>query len=95
MSYVRNQLWSKIIESINDIWPSIQIIYEQKDLLQAAREEIQKTKDELETKPKEALELIKFLNTKNKQEFDEIEITDRTETILEVRKIFSKKNLMK
>ena len=40
------------------------------------------------------MEIIKFLNSKNKQELDEIGITDRTETILEVRKVISKKNFM-
>ena len=39
--------------------------------------------------------MIKFLNSKNKQELEEIEITDKTETILEIRKVISKKNLMK
>ena len=66
MSYVENQLWKKIIESINDVWPSIQVIYEQKDLLKETQEEIHKTKEELGDKPKQALELIKFLNSKNK-----------------------------
>ena len=47
ISYVKNQLWSKIIEAINDVWPSIQVIYEQRDLLKEAQAEIQKTKDEL------------------------------------------------
>ena len=78
MSYVKNQLWTKIIESINDVWPSIQVIYEQKDLLKVAQEEIQKTKEELGAKHEQALELIKFLNSKNKQELEEIEIIDRT-----------------
>ena len=84
MSYVKNQLWSKIIESINDVWPSIHVIYEKKDLLQAAQEEIQKTRDELGAKPEQALEIIKFLNSKNKKELEEIEITGRTKTILEI-----------
>ena len=31
--YVKNQLWSKVIEAINDAFPSIQVIYKQRDLL--------------------------------------------------------------
>ena len=54
--------------------------------------EIQKTKKELGNKPEQSLELIKFLN---RQKLEEIEITDRTETILEIRKVITKKNLMK
>ena len=94
MAHVKQQLWSNIIESVNDIWPSIQVIYEQKDLVKSTRESIQKIKEELGKKPEEALEIIKFLNSKNRQELEEIGINDRTETILEVRKVISKKNLM-
>ena len=62
--------------------------------MKSTKEEIPKKKEELGKKPEEALEIIKFLNSKNKQELEEIGITDRTETILEVRKVISKKNLM-
>ena len=71
------------------------MIYEQRDLLKATQEGIQKTKDELGNKPEQAIELIKFLNNKNRQELEEIQITDRIETILEIRKFLSNKNLMK
>ena len=57
-------------------------------------EAIHKVKEELGKKPEEANEIIKYLNSKNKQELEEIGISDRTETILEVRKVISKRNLM-
>ena len=78
MAQTKQHLWANIIESINDIWPSIQVIYEQKDLVKAARESIQKIKEELGKKPEEANEIIKFLNSKNMQELEEIVISDRT-----------------
>ena len=59
-------LWANIIESVNDIWPSIQVIYEQTDLIKDAGEAIQKIKEELGKKLEEANEIIKFLNSKNK-----------------------------
>lgn len=46
-------------------------------------------------KPRQALKLITFLNIKNRQELEELKITDRIETILEIRKVITKKNLMK
>ena len=36
ISFVKNHLWTHIIEAIHTQWPSIQIIYEQRDLLLAA-----------------------------------------------------------
>ena len=44
MAQAKQQLWANIIESINDIWPSIQVIYQQKYLIKAAGEAIQKIK---------------------------------------------------
>ena len=40
ISYIRNHLWTNIIEAIHLQWPSIQTIYEYRDLLLAAQGEI-------------------------------------------------------
>jgi len=37
--------------------------------------------------PKDATKLIHFLNSENKNELKELDIEDRIETILEVRKV--------
>ena len=66
MAQIRQQIWANIIEVFNDIWPSIQVIYEQKDLVKATKEAIEKIKEELGKKFEEALEIIKFLNSKNR-----------------------------
>ena len=68
--------------------------YMNRKTVKLAREAIQNIKEELGKKPEESLEIIKFLNSKNRQELEEIGINDRTETILAVRKVISKKNLM-
>ena len=44
--------------------------------------------------PKESARIIPFLNSKNKYELQELEIPDRTGTILEVRKVLTKRKLM-
>ena len=94
LAQAKQQLLANIINSVNDIWPSIQVIFEQKDLIKEGIKAIQKVKEELGSKPEEANEIIKFLNSKNKQELEEIDISDRTETILEVNKVITKRNLM-
>ena len=70
------------------------LIFEQNDLVTEAGEAIHKFKTNLGKKPKEASEIIKFPNSKNKYELEELGIADRTETILEVKKVISKRNLM-
>lgn len=82
VAYIKNHLWTKIIEGIHSQWPSIQIIYEQKELLQVANTEIDKTKKEIENKPPQAVQLIAFLNSKNREELKELKIADRIEAIL-------------
>jgi len=57
-------------------------------------EVIQKTKEELRDKHEEANQLIDFLNNKNKYQLDALEIEDRTTTILEIKKVLTKRNLM-
>ena len=66
LAQAKQQLWANIINSVNDIWPSIQVIFEQKDLIKEASEAIHKVKEELGKKPEEPTKIIKFLNSKNK-----------------------------
>jgi len=59
-----------------------------------AIEEIHKTLEELGDKPEEANQLIEFLNSRNKYQLDELEIEDRIGTIIEIKKVPTKRNLM-
>jgi len=51
-------LWANIIDYVNDIWPSIQVIFEQTELLKVAIKAIQKVKEDLGDQPKDANRLI-------------------------------------
>ena len=64
----KEQLWANIIDSVNDIWPSIQVIFEQNDLVKEATESIQSVKAELGEMLEEATRIIHFLNSKKKYE---------------------------
>lgn len=63
---IRKILWNNITQSINDVWSSIQIIFEQIDLVKVALQDIEKTKKALGGKPEEAIRLINFLNSRNR-----------------------------
>jgi len=91
---IKKILWANITQSINDVWPSIQKIFEQMELIKLALEEVKRTKEELGRMPKEATRLINFLNTKNKYHLEELGIRDRIGTILEIKKVLTKKSLM-
>ena len=94
LTEIKRILWANIIQSINDVWPSIQVIFEQIHLVKAAQEEIQRTRGKLGKMPKEASRLIHFLNTRKKEQLEEIGINDMTETILEIKRVLTKKTLM-
>jgi len=59
-----------------------------------AIEAIHKTVEDLRNKREEANQLITFLNIKNSYHLDELEIEDRTTTIIEIKKFLTKRNLM-
>lgn len=83
-----------MIDSINDVWPSIQVIFEQTELAKVAREAIHKTMEELGENPEEANQLITFMNCRKRYLLDEKEIEDRTRTIIEINKVLPKRKLM-
>jgi hypothetical protein len=44
--------------------------------------------------PTEAVEIIKLLNSKTREEIEDLKIEDRTETILEVKRVLTKRGMM-
>jgi len=83
---LKDILCANTIDSINDVWPSIHIIFEQTEFVKTAIEAIQKKVEELGNKPEEENQLITFLKNKNRHQLDELEIEDRTTAILEIKK---------
>ena len=59
-----------------------------------AIEEVLRAREELGNRPEEANELIHFLNIHNKHQLEELGIQDRTRTILEIKRVFTKRTLM-
>ena len=83
-----------ISKSMTKIWPLVQIMFEQHELVLRSRQTIDRTKGDLGEMPTRANEIIRFLNSKTKDELESLEIEDRTETILKVKKVLTKRGLM-
>jgi hypothetical protein len=94
LAEVKENVWTDIIKSINEIWPMIQIMFEQNELVQRSQQAIEKIRIELGDMPTQANEIIRFLNSKNREELEELKIEDRTETIIEVKRVLTKRSLM-
>jgi len=91
---IKGILWANINQSLSNVWQSIQAIYEQIDLVRIAQVEIQKTRALLGQMPEQANRLIHFLNTKTSEQLEALEITDKTGTILEIKRVLTKRTLM-
>ena len=94
MDQAQETIWIGVLDSMNEIWPSIQIIFEQKKLIEKATESVVNVREELRDMHIEASNIIKFLNSKNKYELEELGISDRTAIILEVTKFLTKRNII-
>lgn len=68
--------------------------FEQIELAKVDTKAIEKTKGDLGDRPQEANQLITFLNRKNIYELDELGIEDKIGTIIEIKKVLTKRNLM-
>lgn len=87
MAHAKESIWTKISQSMIDVWPSIHIIFEQHELITRCRAVIEEQKVALKTNPAEAMYMIKVLYSKRKEELEEINVSDRTTTILEIKKV--------
>jgi hypothetical protein len=61
-----------IFQSVTEICHLIQIMFEQHDLVQRARQAIDRTKGELEEMPTGENDIIRFLNSKSKEELESL-----------------------
>jgi hypothetical protein len=94
LAEVKELVWMDISKSINEIWPMVQIMFEQNELLERRKQAMDKIRTELGDMPAQANEIIRFLNSKTREELEELKIEDRTETILEVKRVLTKRGLM-
>jgi len=62
LAQAKEAIWMDILNSMNEIWPCNQIIFEQKELIQKATETIVKVREKMGDMPIEASNIIKFLN---------------------------------
>lgn len=70
------------------------MIYEQIDLVKATNREIQQKRAQLGQIPKQANKLIHLLNNRNREKLEALGIPDRTDSILEIKRVLTKRTLM-
>jgi len=78
LDHAKEIIWNNIIEEIDEIWPCIQIIFEQKELMEKEKQTIATRNDQLGEILITTNNIIKFLNSKNRYELDDLGVDDRT-----------------
>jgi hypothetical protein len=94
LAEVKELVWTEISKTINEIWPMVQIMFEQNEFLERRKQAVDKIRAELGDMPTQANDIINFLNSKTREELQELKIEDRTETILEVKRVLTKRSFM-
>jgi hypothetical protein len=94
LAEVKESVWMDIKKSVNEIWPMVQAMFEKNELVKISKQAIEKIRGELGEMPIEAIEIITFLNSKTREELEDLKIEYRIETILEVKRILTKRGLM-
>ena len=78
LAEIKENVWTYITKSMNEIWPMIQIMFEQNELVLRRKQAIEKIRVELGDMSTQANEIIKFLNSKTREELEEMKIEDKT-----------------
>lgn len=76
-----------IISTISNFFPLIEIIFEQEYLLEKVMQAIEDIKEQLANRPREDRKIIKALNSKMREELEEIVVEDRAYVVIEVKKL--------
>ena len=94
LTEAKENIWKDIAKSINEIWPMVKIMSEQHEMVLKSRQAIDRIRIELGEMLSAANKIIKFINSKTKEELEELKVEDRIETILEVKRVLTKRGLM-
>lgn len=94
LAKAKEKIGIDINSTMAKLWTSIQIIFQHEELVKRSKAVITGVKKDLENMHGEKNKIIKVLNSKTNEELEEFGIDDITNTVLEVRRVLTKKNLM-
>jgi len=95
IAQAKERIWADISQAIVEIWPSIQIIFEQEELINKCQVAIDEVKQLLKDKPCEATDMTKVLNSKRRTKLEKIQILEKKKkTIFEIKKVLQRKKFM-
>jgi len=94
ISKIKRILWTHIGQSITDQWQYIETIHEHIDLIGRSHKENQKAKVALGNMPEIANRMINVLNNRTGSQLTAMGISNRTDTILLIKRVLTLRNLV-
>jgi hypothetical protein len=91
----KHVIWDNISTQVSNNWSQFSLIGDELELLTSAKKDITRTTNELENKPDLANEIIKFLNNRTKEKLKDLNVIDRTNIVIDSKKVLTKRRLMK
>lgn len=91
---IKKVLWANIGQSITDQWQYIETIHEHIDLIGRAQKESQRARASLGNMPEIANRMINVLNNRTGPQLAAMGISNRTDTILLVKRVLTLRNLV-
>jgi hypothetical protein len=82
LAEAKENIWVDISKYINEVCPMVQIMFEQNELVLRSRQAIEKIKGELGEMPTEENEIIRFLNSKTREEMEDLNIEYRMDVMI-------------
>jgi hypothetical protein len=90
----KHLIWDHIITKVTNMWDSFKLIGEESTLENEADKSIQQDFEELSNKPQLENKIIKFLNSKSRDELRNHGVKDHTSMVMETKNFFTKRNLI-
>jgi len=91
---IKKVLWANIGQSITDQWKYIETIHEHIDIIGRAHKESQRARASLGNMPEIANRMINVLNNRTGPQLATMGISNRTDTILLVKRVLTLRNLV-
>jgi len=94
LAEIKKILWARIDHSITRQWKSIKTVHEQMELLGQAQVETHRARTALGNKLEQANRMIHFLNNQTQEELAALNINNRTDAVLTVKKMLTLRNFV-
>jgi hypothetical protein len=91
LKVAKHVMWDQIAILIRHNWTQLSLVGDELELIKVAQDDINRLKDELENKLYLTNEIIKFLNGRNKEKLQDLNVKDGTSIIIDTKKVLTKR----